>query len=135
MRKCWILCLLFAVYLSANAADEQPSAIADLSTLSVRVAELEKRVTILESLGSEKPAKSEEKPILEVDSEKWCAPCRAFEADVIAYGELPIEIRPVDFSEEIPAFRWKTREGKTVTRKGYVRGSLKSLVDAILADQ
>jgi hypothetical protein len=71
------------------------------------------------------------KPVLYVHSETWCGPCQTFKADVAAAGELPVEIVYQRFSSYVPAFRWTDAAGKTITRTGYAKGSLDSLLKEV----
>jgi hypothetical protein len=116
----------------AFGRDESPSTVADAVTLASRVADLEARVTALEA-AQVKPAAVVAKPVIEIHTEAWCAPCRILKADLEAAGELPVEIRYVKFSSQVPAFRWVDSSGKQVTRTGYSRGTLDSIVSACLA--
>jgi hypothetical protein len=72
------------------------------------------------------------KPVLYVHSETWCGPCQTFKADVAAAGELPVEIVYERFSSYVPAFRWTDAAGKTITRTGYAKGSLDSLLREVV---
>jgi hypothetical protein len=117
----------------AVSADESPSTVADAVTLASRVADLERRVSELESAAQPKPAETvAAKPILEVHSEEWCGPCQVFERELAERGEVPIEIKPVKFSSRVPAFRWTDASGKQVVRTGYTRGQLQGLIDEVL---
>ena len=115
----------------AGIADESPSTHADAVTLLARVAALEARVTELESKAAPKAASV--KPVLEIHTEDWCAPCKVLKADLATAGELPVEIRYVKFSGQVPAFRWVDSSGKQVTRTGYSRGTLSGIVSDCLA--
>jgi hypothetical protein len=112
-------------------ADESPSTVADAVTLLARVAALEARVTELEA--KQEPKAAAAKPVLEIHTEDWCAPCKVLKADLARAGELPVEIRYVKFSGQVPAFRWVDSSGKQVTRTGYARGTLGGIVSACLA--
>jgi len=124
-----ILCIGCAVWPLVHAADESPSTVADAVTLGARVAALEARVSELESKSAPKAASV--KPALEIHTEEWCAPCRVLKADIAAAGELPVEIRYVKFSGQVPAFRWVDSSGKQVTRTGYARGTLGAIVEQV----
>jgi hypothetical protein len=95
------------------------------------VAALEARVTELEA--KQEPKAVAAKPVLEIHTEEWCAPCRVLKADLATAGELPVEIQYVKFSSQVPAFRWVDSSGKKVTRTGYSRGTLSSIVSDCLA--
>ena len=116
----------------AFGRDESPSAVADNATLLSRVADLEARVTVLEA-ARVKPVAVVAKPVLEIHTESSCAPCRVLKADLEAAGELPVEIRYVKFSSSIPALRWTGSDGKQITRTGYSRGTLKSIISEVVA--
>jgi hypothetical protein len=113
-----------------QSADESPSAIADAVTLASRVAALEARVTELEAKQAPKAAAAV-KPVLEIHTEEWCAPCKVLKADIAAAGELPVEIRYTKFSGQVPALRWIDSSGKTVTRTGYARGTLGAIMGEV----
>jgi hypothetical protein len=98
-------------------------------TLASRVAALEARVTELEAKSAPKTASV--KPVLEIHTEEWCAPCKVLKADIAAAGELPVEIRYVKFSGQVPALRWVDSSGKQVTRTGYARGTLQAIVSEV----
>jgi hypothetical protein len=116
----------------AGIADESPSTVADAVTLASRVADLESRVAALEA-AQLKPVAVAAKPVLEIHTESWCAPCKVLKADLEAAGELPVEIRYVKFSSSIPALRWTDASGKTVTRTGYSRGTLQAIISEVTA--
>jgi hypothetical protein len=132
MKYSLTLVVLFAACGLVRSADESPSAVADNATLLSRVAELEARVTALES-AQPKPTSVAAKPVLEIHTEDWCAPCRVLKSDLASAGELPVEIRFVKFSSQVPAFRWVDSTGKQVTRTGYSRGTLSGIVSACIA--
>jgi len=121
-------CVAFSL---VGTADESPSTVADAVTLLARVAALEARVTDLET--KQEPKTAAAKPVLEIHTEEWCAPCKVLKADLATAGELPVEIRYVKFSGQVPAFRWTDSSGKQVTRTGYARGTLSGIVSACVA--
>ena len=135
--RSWIvtMCIGCSVWLSANAADESPSpsAVADAITLASRVADLEARVQALEAAAKPVQAAAA-KPVLTVHSETWCGPCQQFKADLAAAGDVGVEVVYEKFSSRVPAFRWTRADGTTVTRTGYTRGGLQSLIDEVLKD-
>ena len=136
----FILCLYWAGYcvgyLSVNAADESqsPSAVADAITLASRVAELEQRVQALEAAAKPVQAVAAAKPVLWIHSEEWCGPCRVLKADIAAAGELPVEIKSAKFSSYLPGLKWTKADGTTITRTGYTRGTLQSIIDEVVKD-
>ena len=132
MRNGLTLVALFAACGLVRSADESPSVVADAVTLTSRVADLEARVATLEAV-QVKPAAVAAKPVLEIHTESWCAPCRILKADLEAAGELPVEIRYVKFSSSIPALRWTGSDGKQVTRTGYTRGTLQAIISEVTA--
>ena len=132
MRYGLTLVALFAACGLVRSADESPSVVADAVTLASRVADLEARVTALEA-AQVKPATVAAKPVLEIHTESWCAPCRVLKADLESAGKLPVEIRYVKFSSSIPALRWTDASGKQVTRTGYSRGTLQSIISEVTA--
>ena len=132
MRYGLTLAALFAACGLVRSADESPSTVADNATLLSRVADLEARVTALEAEQA-KPVAVAAKPVLEIHTESWCTPCRVLKADLEAAGQLPVEIRYAKFSGTIPALRWIDASGKTVTRTGYSRGTLASIISEVTA--
>jgi hypothetical protein len=131
MRTLLIFTACFGALSLAGIADESPSTVADAVTLLARVAALEARVSDLEAKQAPKAVAA--KPVLEIHTEEWCAPCRVLKADIAAAGELPVEIRYVKFSGQVPALRWIDSSGKTVTRTGYLRGTLSGIVSDCVA--
>jgi hypothetical protein len=93
------------------------------------VAALEARVTELEAKSAPKAAAV--KPVLEIHTEEWCAPCKVLKSDLATAGELPVEIRYTKFSGQVPAFRWTDSSGKQVMRTGYLRGTLQAIVNEV----
>ena len=131
MRTLLIFTACFGALSLAGIADESPSTVADAVTLLARVAALEARVSDLEAKQAPKTAAA--KPVLQIHTEEWCAPCKVLKADLATAGELPVEIRYVKFSGQVPAFRWVDSSGKQVTRTGYARGTLSGIVSACVA--
>jgi hypothetical protein len=133
MRTLYVLIFTacFGALSLVGTADESPSTVADAVTLLARVAALEARVSDLEA--KQEPKAASVKPVLEIHTEEWCAPCRVLKADLATAGELPVEIRFVKFSGQVPAFRWVDSSGKQVTRTGYSRGTLSGIVSDCLA--
>lgn len=137
--KWQILGLLGAVLMLPCVDEKPPAESADLQLILKRLDTLEDRVTALEARNAveqkiEQPQPAKTKPVLLVHSETWCGPCQTFKADVAAYGELPVEIRYERFSRSVPAFRWTNSSGQTITRTGYARGTLGSLLREITGE-
>ena len=122
-----------------DAADEPtPAAVADLATLSKRVADLEQRVRDIQSrMPAQPPVVSapaaEDLPVLEIHSETWCGPCQTLKADLAALGESGVTVRWVRFSDRVPAMRWTGPDGKQVVQTGYTRGTISSLLERVKA--
>jgi hypothetical protein len=131
MRTLLIFTACFGALSLVGTADESPSTHADAVTLLARVAALEARVSELEA--KQEPKAVAAKPVLEIHTEDWCAPCKVLKADLATAGELPVEIRFVKFSGQVPAFRWVDSSGKQVTRTGYARGTLSGIVSDCVA--
>jgi hypothetical protein len=111
-----------------------PSRVADLTTLTARVSELERRVQALEvPTVSEPAAVAEPLPVLEIHSETWCGPCQVLKADLQALGNTGVEVRWVRFSDRVPAMRWTGPDGKMQTVTGYQKGTVGSLLDRVKA--
>jgi hypothetical protein len=130
IRDIWLCAGICVGCALVGSADESPSAIADAVTLASRVAALEARVSELEAKSAPKAAAAV-KPVLEIHTEDWCAPCKVLKADIAAAGELPVEIKYVKFSGQVPALRWIDSSGKTVTRTGYARGTLGAIMGEV----
>jgi hypothetical protein len=131
----WQIGMAMAAVLAMPMIDEKPPAeSADLQLLIKRLESLEARVTALEAPKPEPPEEqvAKTKPVLYVHSETWCGPCQVFKSDVAAAGELPVEIVYQRFSSYVPAFRWTDAAGKTITRTGYAKGSLDSLLGEVV---
>ena len=133
-------CAVFAADSAAklDADEPTPAAVADLATLSKRVADLEQRVRDIESRMPAQPTvvsapAAEDLPILEIHSETWCGPCQVLKADLQALGEAGVTVRWVRFSDRVPAMRWTGPDGKQVVQTGYTRGTIGSLLDRVKA--
>jgi len=128
---------LCAVALQSAAMDEQtPAAVADLATLSKRVADLEQRVRKLETSNENAATPSpaaEDLPVLEIHSETWCGPCQTLKADLAALGESGVTVKWVRFSDRVPALRWTGPDGKQVIQTGYTRGTIAGLLERVRA--
>ena len=133
-----LFAIVFAVPLAAMMSDEPtPAAVADLATLSKRVADLEQRVRDLESRMPAQQTVSapaaEDLPVLEIHSETWCGPCQTLKADLAALGESGVAVRWVRFSDRVPAMRWIGADGKQVVQTGYTRGTIAAVLDRVKA--
>ena len=134
-----LFAIVFAVPLAAMMSDEPtPAAVADLATLSKRVADLEQRVRDLESGRPAQPTvvsapAAENLPVLEIHSETWCGPCQTLKADLAAVGESGVTVRWVRFSDRVPAMRWTGPDGKLVVQTGYTRGTIAGLLERVRA--
>lgn len=132
------VCVVCFAALQHTSADEQtPAAVADLATLSKRVADLEQRVRQLE-LRAETPKlvaapAAEDLPVLEIHSETWCGPCQTLKADLQALGESGVAVRWVRFSDRVPAMRWTGPDGKQIVQTGYTRGTIAGLLERVRA--
>ena len=142
IQQIMIMACLFSplvVFGGTSVLDEPtPAAVADLATLSKRVADLEQRVRDLESgRPAQPPAVSapaaEDLPVLEIHSETWCGPCQTLKADLAALGEAGVTVKWVRFSDRVPAMRWVGPDGKQVVQTGYTRGTIGSLLDRVKA--
>lgn len=134
-----------------SSSSETPAATADYTLLLKRLEALEARIRALEqkddgSVGQEIGEATEttvgpQKPILNVRTEEWCAPCRRFKADLAALKadyekrgiEFPIEvvINPAGVrwsSNQIPQFSFNAA-GRTVNQVGYTAGQLPRMIE------
>ncbi len=120
-----------------DADEPTPAAVADLATLTKRVADLEQRVRDLESRMPAQQTVSapaaEDLPVLEIHSETWCGPCQTLKADMAALGEAGVTVKWVRFSDRVPALRWTGADGKPVVQTGYTRGTIGSLLERVRA--
>ena len=128
----------FSLALTLDADEPTPAAVADLATLTKRVADLEQRVRDLESGRPAQPPvasapAAEDLPVLEIHSETWCGPCQTLKADLQALGDAGVTVRWVRFSDRVPAMRWTGPDGRPVTQTGYTRGTIGSLFDRVKA--
>jgi hypothetical protein len=134
-----LFAVVSAVPLAAVMTDEPtPAAVADLATLTKRVADLEQRVRDLESGRPAQPTvvsapAAEDLPILEIHSETWCGPCQTLKADMAALGEAGVTVKWVRFSDRVPALRWTGADGKQVVQTGYTQGTIGGLLDRVKA--
>ena len=131
------VCVVCFAALQSAAMDEQtPAAVADLATLSKRVADLEQRVRKLETSNENAATPSpaaEDLPVLEIHSETWCGPCQTLKADLAALGESGVTVKWVRFSDRVPALRWTGPDGKQVIQTGYTRGTIAGLLERVRA--
>ena len=143
MVKTWAVLLMVAVgYCVGVVADETVDALPDWRVLLARIVAIEERLDAIEGKATVQDARTVEeplevvnaKPVLEVASAEWCGPCQQFWADLRAAGDVGVEVKRVNFSSRIPAFRWQTSDGKTQTQKGYTRGTLQVLLGKVVAD-
>ena len=135
---CAVIAVDTGVRIEAASDEPTPAAVADLATLSKRVADLEQRVRDIESRMPAQPTvvsapAAEDLPILEIHSETWCGPCQTLKADLAALGESGVTVRWVRFSDRVPAMRWTGADGKQVVQTGYTRGTISSLLDRVKA--
>ena len=140
MVRTWAVVLMVAIgYCVGVVADETVDALPDWRVLLARIVAIEERLDALEGAATVRKSRTVEeplevvqsKPVLEVASADWCGPCQQFWAELRAAGDVGVEVKRVNFSSRIPAFRWQTAEGKTQTQTGYTRGSLQSLLSRV----
>jgi len=145
--ECVVGCCVVAGFavLTTETFDQQPlldeptpAAVADLATLSKRVADLEQRGRDLETGRPAQPPvvsapAAEDLPIMEIHSEAWCGPCQTLKADLQALGEAGVTVRWVRFSDRVPAMRWIGADGKRVVQTGYTRGTIAGLLERVKA--
>ena len=140
MVRFWAVVLMACVgYCVGVVADETVDALPDWRVLLARIVAIEERLDTLEGKATVQKSETvaeplevmQSRPVLEVASAEWCGPCQQFWSDLRAAGDVGIEVRRVNFSSRIPAFRWATSDGKTQTQTGYTRGGLRALVDRV----
>ena len=143
MVRTWLVLLMVAVgYCVGVVADETVDALPDWRVLLARIVAIEERLDAIEGSASVRKSRTvaeplevvQSRPVLEVASADWCGPCQQFWADLRAAGDVGVEVRRVNFSSRIPAFRWTTSDGKTQTQTGYTRGTLQALLGKVVAD-
>ena len=141
--KTWAVLLMVGVgYCVGVVADETVEALPDWRVLLARIVAIEERLDAIEGTATVRKSRTvaeplevvQAKPLLEVASAEWCGPCQQFWADLKAAGDVGVEVRRVNFSSRIPAFRWTTSDGKTQTQTGYTRGTLQALLGKVVAD-
>ena len=141
--RTWAAVLMIGVgYCVGVVADETVDALPDWRVLLARIVAIEERLDAIEGGATVRKSQTvaeplevvQAKPVLEVASADWCGPCQQFWADLKAAGDVGVEVRRVNFSSRIPAFRWTTSDGKTQTQTGYTRGTLQALLGKVVAD-
>ena len=144
MVRFWAVVLMVAVgYCVGVVADETVDALPDWRVLLARIVAIEERLDAIEGSPTIRKSRTvaeplevvQSRPVLEVASAEWCGPCQQFWADLKAAGDVGVEVRRVNFSSRIPAFRWTTSDGKTQTQTGYTRGGLQALLGKVVADK
>ena len=137
MVRFWAVLLMVGVgYCVGVVADETVDALPDWRVLLARIVTIEERLDALEGAATVRKSRTVEeplevvqsRPVLEVASAEWCGPCQQFWQDLRAAGDVGVEVKRVNFSSRIPAFRWQTSDGKTQTQTGYTRGTLQALL-------
>ena len=134
-----LFAVVFSVPLSAMMTTDEPTpaAVADLATLTKRVADLEQRVRNLEAerrpVAAVSAPAAEDLPVLEIHSETWCGPCQTLKADLAALGEAGVAVNWVRFSDRVPALRWIGPDGKQIVQTGYTRGTIAGLLERVRA--
>jgi hypothetical protein len=126
-------------YCVGVVADETVDALPDWRVLLARIVAIEERLDAIEGGATVRKSRIVEeplevvqsRPVLEVASAEWCGPCQQFWADLKAAGDVGVEVRRVNFSSRIPAFRWQTSDGKLQTQTGYTRGGLQALLSRV----
>jgi len=134
-----------------SSSPETPAATADYTLLLKRLEALEARIRALEqkddgSVGQEIGEATEatvgpQKPILNVRTEEWCAPCQRFKRELAALQadyqqrgiDFPVEVRinPAGIrwsSNQIPQFNF-SESGRTVNLVGYNSGQLVKMIE------
>ena len=143
MVRFWAVLLMVGVgYCVGVVADETVDALPDWRVLLARIVAIEERLDAIEGKATVRKSRTvaeplevvQSRPVLEVASAEWCGPCQQFWADLKAAGDVGVEVRRVNFSSRIPAFRWQTSDGKTQTQTGYTRGTLQALLGKVVAD-
>jgi hypothetical protein len=120
-------------------ADETVDALPDWRVLLARIVAIEERLDAIDGGATVQDSRTiaeplevvQARPVLEVASAEWCGPCQQFWQDLRAAGDVGVEVRRVNFSSRIPAFRWTTSDGKTQTQTGYTRGTLRALLGRV----
>lgn len=112
--------------------DRSPAASADSLLILKRLDALEERVAALEAVGQPITVEvSDEKPILQISSADWCAPCQLAKREFAAIKDLPIALkyeRWPDAPTTIPAFRYTDKTGIVRVKTGYSPGAWKSIL-------
>jgi hypothetical protein len=135
MRWIWVFVSACLIVCGLSADEPKPAAVADLTTLQQRVADLEQRVQRLEGNDRSHVAQpaAQDLPVLEIHSETWCGPCQTLKADLAALGETGVAVKWVRFSDRVPAMRWVGADGKPQVQTGYTRGTIRGILDRVTA--
>ena len=128
------VCLLLALpEIVSDESNQSPAASADSLLILKRLDALEERVTALEA-AKQSITSSENivgKPVLQISSADWCAPCQLAKREFAAVKDLPITLkyeRWQDAPTMIPAFRYTDKNGIVRVRTGYSSGSWKNIL-------
>ncbi|NBS71138.1 hypothetical protein EBT31_19860 [bacterium] len=141
MVRFWAVVLMACVgYCVGVVADETVDALPDWRVLLARIVAIEERLDAIEADPTVRKSRTvaeplevvQSRPVLEVASAEWCGPCQQFWQDLKAAGDVGVEVKRVNFSSRIPAFRWTTSDGKTQTQTGYTRGTLQALLGKVV---
>lgn len=135
----------------ASSSSETPAVTADYTLLLKRLEALEARIRALEqkddgSVGQEIGEATEatvepQKPVLNVRTEEWCAPCQRFKRELAALQadyqqrgvDFPVEVRinPAGIrwsSNQIPQFNFN-ESGRSINLVGYNSGQLVKMIE------
>ena len=127
-----ILLLISVPRIVSGSVDEpHPYVGASSQSLLERLADLEKRVDVLEKMAGG----IEGRKVLEVITMENCGPCRQFEADLRSVEDGTVEVKYVQtFSGDPrlrPAFRWRLKDNTFAIKSGYVSSTIESLLSAV----
>lgn len=116
---------------SGSFDEPHPYVGASGQSLLQRLADLEKRVDVLEKMAGG----VEGRKVLEVITMQNCGPCRQFEADLRSVGDETVEVKYVEtFAGDPrlrPAFRWRLKDNTFAIKSGYNPGTIESLLSAV----
>jgi hypothetical protein len=127
-------------YCVGVVADETVDTLPDWRVLLARIVAIEERLDAIEGGATVRKSRTvaeplevvQAKPVLEVASSGMVRALSAVLGTTCkAAGDVGVEVKRVNFSSRIPAFRWTTSDGKTQTQTGYTRGTLQALLTRV----
>lgn len=138
MRTFVAFCCIFGASLAlpqilSDESNQSPASSADSLLILKRLDALEDRVTALEAAKQSITSSEniDRKPVLQISSADWCAPCQLAKKEFTAVSDLPITLKYEQWKgapSTIPAFRYTDKTGTVRVRTGYSSGTWKNIL-------